>query len=178
MLVFVSLYLLAFVCIDFSDALIIYSSRVTPHNELSFNSISAKRGAFTDRTIHHKSRYHAKTRTIRPPMMSIDGDPNAQENAGVLTKYFIPGFVAVWAVGYGALFVSQLSYRLDDSGLGDAGTSVQELGERGGVLGVAFTIILFVVLVGYAGYEVMKPLPGESQEPSVFNDFDDDTKQS
>jgi len=108
-------------------------------------------------------------------MMSIDGDPNAQENAGVLTKYFIPGFVAVWAVGYGALFVSQLSYRLDDSGLGDAGTSVQELGERGGVLGVAFTIILFVVLVGYAGYEVMKPLPGEFQEPSMFNDFDDET---
>ncbi|KAJ1438344.1 hypothetical protein B484DRAFT_212042 [Ochromonadaceae sp. CCMP2298] len=94
----------------------------------------------------------------------------AQEDG--LGQYFVPAFVAFWAVGYSAIFLSQMSYRMGGEGVGGVGVGgweaqTQGLGESGGVLGVGLTVVLFVVLVGYAGYEVLKPGPlgSEAEDP-------------
>lgn len=70
----------------------------------------------------------------------------SQSMAGVL-KFFIPGFVALWAVGYGAIFLAEIS----GNGLGD----------KGGFIGAGLAVFLLLALVGAAGYEVFKPLPSE-----------------
>lgn len=72
------------------------------------------------------------------------------------SSYFIPGFVAVWAIGYGGLFLQQMSYRFTGDQDIDA-FAAQGLGESGGLLGVAFTLLLFVALVGAVAYEVFRP---------------------
>lgn len=74
-------------------------------------------------------------------------DSESQSVAGLL-KYFIPGFVALWAAGYGAIFLAEIS----GNGLGD----------KGGFIGAGLAVFLLLALVGAAGYEVFKPLPSEN----------------
>lgn len=76
--------------------------------------------------------------------------PNDTENQSVagLLKYFIPGFVGLWAAGYGAIFLAEIS----GNGLGD----------KGGFIGAGLAVFLLLALVGAAGYEVFKPLPSEN----------------
>lgn len=74
-------------------------------------------------------------------------DKESQSVAGLL-KYFIPGFVALWAAGYGAIFLAEIS----GNGLGD----------KGGFIGAGLAVFLLLALVGAAGYEVFKPLPSEN----------------
>lgn len=70
----------------------------------------------------------------------------SQSLAGVL-KFFIPGFVALWAVGYGAIFLAEIT----GNGLGD----------KGGFIGAGLAVFLLLALVGAAAYEVFRPLPSE-----------------
>ena len=60
-----------------------------------------------------------------------------------LIQYFVPGFVFIWAAGYGAVFLAELQ--------GDG------LGDSGGFLGVGFTVFLLLALFGAAAYETFKP---------------------
>lgn len=78
---------------------------------------------------------------------------NINEPESDLAKYFVPGFVGVWAIGYTLIAVQQtLGYRM-----GNDLSNNQQLGESGGLMGVGLTVILFVALVGYAAFEVFKP---------------------
>ena len=67
------------------------------------------------------------------------------------TQYFVPGFVAVWALGYAGITIQQLTFQQKGGG-----EELRELGERGGLLAVALTCLLFVALVGAALYESFK----------------------
>ena len=58
-------------------------------------------------------------------------------------KFFVAGFIAVWAVGY-----SLLAY-VETSGPG--------LGDLGGYIGAGFAILLIFGLLGVPLYEVFKP---------------------
>ena len=60
-----------------------------------------------------------------------------------LIQYFVPGFVFIWAAGYGAVFLAELQ----GNGLGD----------QGGFIGVGFTVFLLFALFGAAAYEIFKP---------------------
>ena len=60
-----------------------------------------------------------------------------------LIQYFVPGFVFIWATGYGAVFLAEIQ----GEGLGDTG----------GVIGVGFTVFLLLALFGAAAYETFKP---------------------
>eukprot|EP01041_Mallomonas_annulata_P008964 gene8964-18552_t len=61
-------------------------------------------------------------------------------------KYFVPGFIIIWAIGYSTLAFFE--------------TTGGGLGDMGGVIGVSFVIILAVALVGVAAYESFKPDSG------------------
>ena len=76
--------------------------------------------------------------------------PNTETDQSMsgLIKYFVPGFVAIWAVGYGGVFFAEIS----GNGLGDSG----------GFIGAGLAVFLLLALVGAAGYEVFKPLPSET----------------
>ena len=77
----------------------------------------------------------------------IGPDTESNQSMAGLIKYFVPGFVAIWAAGYGAVFLAELS----GNGLGDTG----------GFIGAGLAVFLLLALVGAAGYEVFKPLPSE-----------------
>lgn len=77
----------------------------------------------------------------------IGNNEGDQTYAGLI-KYFVPGFVAIWAAGYGAVFLAEIS----GNGLGDTG----------GFIGAGLAVFLLLALVGAAGYEVFKPLPNET----------------
>jgi hypothetical protein len=89
-------------------------------------------------------------RIVREKKESTFIGPNDAENQSVagLLKYFVPGFVALWAAGYGAVFLAEIS----GNGLGDTG----------GFIGAGLAVFLLLALVGAAGYEVFKPLPSEN----------------
>jgi hypothetical protein len=89
-------------------------------------------------------------RIVREKNESTFIGPNDTENQSVagLLKYFVPGFVAIWAAGYGAVFLAEIS----GNGLGD----------NGGFIGAGLAVFLLMALVGAAGYEVFKPLPSEN----------------
>ena len=72
-------------------------------------------------------------------------EKKAEENGSVdnKLKYFIPGFVAFWAVGYGVLFLAETS----GTGLGDVG----------GFVGAGLVVILVIALVGTLISEVFRP---------------------
>jgi hypothetical protein len=72
-------------------------------------------------------------------------EKKADENGSVDNnlKYFIPGFVAFWAVGYGVLFLAETS----GTGLGDVG----------GFVGAGLVVILVIALVGTLISEVFRP---------------------
>jgi len=59
---------------------------------------------------------------------------------------FVPAFVGVWAIGYGAIYY--LDTRPGSGGLGDSG----------GVAAVVLTVALFVGLFVYALIETFKPV--------------------
>ena len=80
-----------------------------------------------------------------PSFAGSDSEQN-QSLAGLL-KFFIPGFVALWAAGYGAIFLAEIT----GNGLGD----------KGGFIGAGLAVFLLLALVGAAGYEVFRPLPSE-----------------
>ena len=58
-------------------------------------------------------------------------------------KYFIPGFVAFWAIGYSVLFLAETS----GTGLGDVG----------GFIGAGLVVVLVIALVGTLISEVFRP---------------------
>ena len=60
-------------------------------------------------------------------------------------KYFIPGFVAFWAIGYSVLFLAETS----GTGLGDVG----------GFIGAGLVVVLVIALVGTLITEVFRPQP-------------------
>ena len=78
----------------------------------------------------------------------IGSNNGADQTYAGLIKYFVPGFVAIWAAGYGAVFLAEIS----GNGLGDTG----------GFIGAGLAVFLLLALVGAAGYEVFKPLPNET----------------
>ena len=61
-------------------------------------------------------------------------------------NFFVPAFVGVWAVGYTVIALQQVL------GKGDA-----DLGEAGGLQGVALVVILALALFAAAAIEVFKP---------------------
>ena len=77
-------------------------------------------------------------------MSTSNSSPNNNSNLlSQISKYFIPGFFAVWAIGYSLLAAVEVG----GSGLGDLG----------GVIGTGFVILLMVALFGAIIYEVIKP---------------------
>ena len=78
----------------------------------------------------------------------IGPDTESSQSISGLIKYFVPGFVAIWAAGYGAIFFAEIS----GNGLGDSG----------GFITAGLAVFLLFALVGVAGYEVFKPLPSET----------------
>ena len=78
----------------------------------------------------------------------IGPDTESSQSMSGLIKYFVPGFVAIWAAGYGAIFFAEIS----GNGLGDSG----------GFITAGLAVFLLFALVGVAGYEVFKPLPSET----------------
>jgi len=62
-------------------------------------------------------------------------------------NFFVPAFVGVWAVGYTVIAAQQVL-----GGKGDA-----DLGEAGGLQGVALVVILALALFAAAAIEVFKP---------------------
>ena len=77
------------------------------------------------------------------------------------TKYFVPGFFVVWAVGYGAIAYTE--------------TSTGGLGDVGGYISAGFAVVLLVALLGAAVYEIVNfEDPSESKQvnkdPFKFDD--------
>ena len=102
-----------------------------------------------DGNVYGASRFGRKfdeltrTRIVKKEHIII-GKDDAQSSS-LIMKYFIQGFVGIWAFGYGALFVAELS--------GDG------LGDSGGYIGTSFAVFLLLALVGAAAYETFKPDP-------------------
>ena len=70
--------------------------------------------------------------------------PIVEKKSLTAVDYIVPGFVAVWAIGYSAIAYVE--------------TSIEGgLGELGGLLGVAFACGLLLFLVAASFYEVFKP---------------------
>ena len=72
-------------------------------------------------------------------------DSKAQDTSSLDSKlkYFIPGFVAFWAIGYSVLFLAETS----GTGLGDVG----------GFIGAGLVVVLVIALVGTLISEVFRP---------------------
>lgn len=68
---------------------------------------------------------------------------NENENENFLVKYFIPIFVAVWAIGYSLLSLYETT---SDNGMGDLG----------GQIGVGLIIFLSFGLFGITAFEIFK----------------------
>jgi hypothetical protein len=62
---------------------------------------------------------------------------------GLTTDFVVPGFVAIWALGYSAIAYYE--------------TQGEGFGEVGGAVSVVFTCVLLFFLVGAALFEVLKP---------------------
>mmetsp|Transcript_18288 Transcript_18288/g.18368 ORF Transcript_18288/g.18368 Transcript_18288/m.18368 type:complete len:151 (-) Transcript_18288:312-764(-) len=69
---------------------------------------------------------------------------STRTDSNILLKYFIPGFIIIWAVGY--------------SGLALVETTGEGLGDMGGIIGASFVVILTLALVGAAAFETFKPI--------------------
>lgn len=108
-----------------------------------------------DADIELRIQERARMKEAKRKKSSVDYSAGDAKGSSDIFKYFVPAFVGVWAVGYSAIFLYQMSYQVT----GDTSSSMaaQQLGESGGVLGVGLTIFLFVALVGFAAYEVFKP---------------------
>ena len=133
-----------------SDSLCSSRTTTAAINRQIHRQIVARRmvnGATNDGDVDGASRFGQKfdglTRTrIVKKEYTIIGPDDAQSPSLVM-KYFIQGFVGIWAFGYSALFVAELS--------GDG------LGDSGGYIGTSFAVFLLLALVGAAAYETFKP---------------------
>lgn len=112
--------------------------------------------------IYESLRCNAFVRKNRASLLALKGsDFNNQGNdnvigadvSGSLSQYFVPIFVGIWAVGYSLIFLTQMTYKLDDS----VTVSARDTGVSGGILGVGLTVGLVILLVGFIVYEVFKP---------------------
>jgi hypothetical protein len=71
------------------------------------------------------------------------GTESDQSFGELLASYFVPGSVAIWAVGYGAVFLIE--------------TQGDGLGDIGGYLGAGLACLLLFSLMAAAIFEIVKP---------------------
>jgi hypothetical protein len=131
-----------------------HSGHLSPNSRLSHLPVTRRstfrKGTENEQIDNSYFQQLAFRRIVPEKKESTFIGPNNTENQSVagLLKYFIPGFVALWAGGYGAIFLAEIS----GNGLGD----------KGGFIGAGLAVFLLLALVGAAGYEVFKPLPSEN----------------
>eukprot|EP00929_Paragymnodinium_shiwhaense_P101178 TRINITY_DN64058_c0_g1_i3.p1 TRINITY_DN64058_c0_g1~~TRINITY_DN64058_c0_g1_i3.p1 ORF type:complete len:159 (-),score=19.98 TRINITY_DN64058_c0_g1_i3:440-916(-) len=76
------------------------------------------------------------------PEAVTDGDGGQADDEGGVPAWFVGGFVLLWAVGYSAIGGMEML----SGGMGDVG----------GKLGAAFGVVLALLVVGAAFYEVLR----------------------
>lgn len=77
------------------------------------------------------------------PKRFIGTKQDEKETTSNLMGYFVPGFVAIWAIGYTFLFIAE--------------TGSGGLGDTGGIVGVGLVCLLMVSLFSVALFETFKP---------------------
>jgi hypothetical protein len=87
---------------------------------------------------------HSRTSLQQIQEGTGDGGRDPDEEQNPVLRYFLPGFVGLWAVGYSLLAAYETTV---EGGLGDAG----------GFIGAGFAVVLLLGLLGVTMYEVFKP---------------------
>ena len=67
---------------------------------------------------------------------------NNNDDDNVISKYFVPIFISVWAIGYSLLALVE--------------TTSGGIGDLGGILGVGLVLVLFFGLLGITAFESFK----------------------
>jgi len=117
-----------------------YSSRIT----------STSTTSTTTNSINDDIKYLVQRNTMSQTQLfsSNDNDNYISNNNNngddnVISKYFVPIFISVWAIGYSLLALVET-------------TSSGGLGDMGGILGVGLVLVLFFGLLGITAFESFK----------------------
>jgi len=112
-----------------------YSSRI----------ISTSTTSSTTNSINDDIKYIVQRNTMSQTQLfsSNDNDNyisnNNDDDDNVISKYFVPIFISVWAIGYSLLALVE--------------TTSGGIGDMGGILGVGLVLVLFFGLLGITAYE-------------------------
>lgn len=114
-----------------------YSSRII--------STSATTSSTTN-SINDDIKYIVQRNTMSQTQLfsSNDNDNNISNNNddNVISKYFVPIFISIWAIGYSLLALVE--------------TTSGGIGDLGGILGVGLVLVLFFGLLGITAFESFK----------------------
>ena len=101
----------------------------------------------TTNSINDDNKYLIQRNAMSQTQLFLSNDDdnyisNNNNNDNIISKYFVPIFVSVWAIGYSLLALVE--------------TTSGGIGDMGGILGVGLVLVLFFGLLGVTAFESFK----------------------
>ena len=116
------------------------------YKRYSSSRISTSSSTSTTISINDDNKYLIQRNAMSQTQLFLSNDDDNyisnNNNDNIISKYFVPIFVSVWAIGYSLLALVE--------------TTSGGIGDMGGILGVGLVLVLFFGLLGVTAFESFK----------------------